>query len=348
MSSVGFWNCRGTRKRIASLYIKDFVKDNGVMFLGLLETKVSFFDRREINSLIGADWDYFQVPLEGLFGGIIVLWRSNVATFKVLETSQQFSIGDLEFFNKGIWRIGSIYASKDAYKRKILWEKLQIYSSKEKSMVIGGDFNCLLNKEDKRGGKRFSYSLGAREMELFLASNDLHEVGCVGPKFTWCNNKIGVDRILERLDRCYLNSTALCTPHRIMVKHLARIASDHCLILLNLFECKSEYKKVIRFEDMWISNPSSSALVKNIWKKKALEVYGQILNLKMKRTLKALFHWNKEKHKNLVQAKESVLREILELQENECNEGTLSDEDNWILKVKVSEFNSILAWINTW
>ncbi|KAL0921287.1 hypothetical protein M5K25_008346 [Dendrobium thyrsiflorum] len=43
---------------------------------------------------------------------------------------------------------------------------------------------------------------GPKEIRVFMNNNDLHEVGFVGPKFTWCNNKCGGGRILERLDRC--------------------------------------------------------------------------------------------------------------------------------------------------
>ncbi|XP_020703147.1 uncharacterized protein LOC110114567 [Dendrobium catenatum] len=348
MSSISFWNCRGAWKKRASLYIKEFVKDNGVLFLALLETKSISFNRSEINTLIGEDWDYSFVPSEGLSGGIVILWKSLYSSFKILETNQQFIIGDLEVFNKCIWRIGFVYANKDVYKRRSLWERLQIYSCNDIPMVIGGDFNCLLNKEDKKGGKRFFYALGSREMDLFLASNDLHEVNRVGPKFTWSNNKSGADKILEHLDHCYLNSMALCSPHRILVKHLARIASDHCPILLNLFESKAEFKKLIRFEDIWISNPASSSLVKKIWEKKSIGDHSQNLNLKMRKTLKALFYWNKENFRIFNSSKDTILGDIQELQKRESIDGFLSEKDSWIRKSKISDYNSTLAKINTW
>ncbi|XP_028552979.1 uncharacterized protein LOC114580244 [Dendrobium catenatum] len=141
---------------------------------------------------------------------------------------------------------------------------------------------------------------------------------------------------------------ALCSPYRILVKHLARLASDHCPILLNLFECKADFKKLIRFEDIWISNPASSALVKKVWMKHTAGDYSQILNLKLRKTLKALFYWNKENNISLLNSKEIILGDILKLQDRECKDGLLSDEDSWLLKSKVSEYNYVLAKINTW
>ncbi|KAI0529247.1 hypothetical protein KFK09_001794 [Dendrobium nobile] len=262
-SSILFWRCRGARKRRASLYLKEVVKKHRVFFIGLLETKISYFDRKDVDHLIGSEWDFVQVPSEGLSGGILVLWKSNITGFQLLKASSHLIIGDLEVQNKGKWRIATIYGNKNVYRRRSLWESLGNYSSKEFNMVIGGDFNYILSKEDKRGGKRFKFPLGPKEMKNFLSNYDFHEIGYVGQKFTWCNNQNGVDRILERLDRCLLNSVALNTPNQFVVRNLARVASDHCPILLNLMKHHAS-KKVLRFEDIWASNKASVAVVKGI------------------------------------------------------------------------------------
>ncbi|XP_020705670.1 uncharacterized protein LOC110116444 [Dendrobium catenatum] len=180
------------------------------------------------------DWDYFLVPAKGLSGGIIVLWKKNMASFKVLESSSQFVVGKLEVLNKGKWKIATLYGSRDTYKRRCLWERLEYHVSKEVPMIVGGDFNCLLSREEKKGGREFVYSLGTKEMKSFITCNDLHEVESIGPMFTWCNNKKGVERILEKLDMCLLNSADMNLSQRMVVRHLARITSDHSPILLNL------------------------------------------------------------------------------------------------------------------
>ncbi|KAI0496277.1 hypothetical protein KFK09_022591 [Dendrobium nobile] len=61
------------------------------------------------------------------------------------------------------------------------------------------------------------------KMNSFMNSFDLHDVGVVGPKYTWCNNKSGCAQIWERLDRCLLNSKSLeALPHAIN-RHVARM-----------------------------------------------------------------------------------------------------------------------------
>ncbi|XP_028548518.1 uncharacterized protein LOC114579019 [Dendrobium catenatum] len=347
MSSFGFWNCRGARKRRASLYLKEIVKGNGILFMGLLETKVTSFYRSDIDKLTGPGWDFFQVPSIGKSSGLLITWNTAMASFSVFESSNQFIIGDIDIKNKGRWRIATIYGSLDAYKRMNLWEKLQLYNSNNIAMVIGGDFNCILNKNDKKGGRKFVYSMSAKEMETFISSKDFHEIRSIGQKITWSNNNSGNNKILESLDRCYLNSVALSSHQHMVVKHLARIASDHCPIILKFQNFKSYTSKVIKCEDVWVNNPATKTIVKKIWSKKTEGDFGQILNKKLKITLKNLFFWSKDKHKSLMEGKESLNKEILELQEKDCNFG-LSEEEYWILKSKVEELNSILARLDTW
>ncbi|KAI0524614.1 hypothetical protein KFK09_003991 [Dendrobium nobile] len=206
---------------------------------------------------------------------------------------------------KGKWRIASIYGNKDVYKRSRIWERLEFYSSKDLPMVLGGDINCILSKEDKMGGKRFLFSLGPKEMKSFLALNDLHEVGYVAPKLTWCNNKKGGDRILERLGRCFLNSAAFNFSHRLVVRHLARVASDHFPVILNLLVLNSTKK----FLD--------------------LKRYG----------LSTRLRWllSKAKHLSIVKKKEDLLKHIEELQSKEANAAKM--DTWWRQRAKVKWLN---------
>ncbi|XP_028548828.1 uncharacterized protein LOC110116497 [Dendrobium catenatum] len=126
----------------------------------------------EVKKTIGDSWNYVMVPSIGLSGGIIVLWNIALADFVVRDLSSQCIIGDLSIFNNGKWRVAAIYGNKDLYKRRELWNKLEVHSNEETPMVIGGDFNCLNSSEDKRGGRKFHFSKGPKEMEAFITNND--------------------------------------------------------------------------------------------------------------------------------------------------------------------------------
>ncbi|XP_020688382.1 uncharacterized protein LOC110103859 [Dendrobium catenatum] len=107
-------------------------------------------------------------------------------------------------------------------------------------------------------------------MAAFMARNDLHDVGIIGPKFTWCNNKSENARILERLDRCLLNSKAL---------NMIQNAVD-----------KLFHTKQIKFEEVWASFPASKGIVLKSWNKPVKGNDMDIINVKCKR--RSEWEWN--------------------------------------------------------
>ncbi|XP_020689603.1 uncharacterized protein LOC110104713 [Dendrobium catenatum] len=236
MASLIFWNCRGAKKKEPSLYLNEIVKDYKGCFIGLVETRISIFDILEVDKVIGREWDFFHHPDEGNSSGIIILWNRNNVSFEFMDHSSQIVIGMLKSPLFGSWMVGTVYANKDYRIRRSLWEMLEKSTKEDIPSIVGGDFNCLLSNDDKRGGKRFLFSKGPQEMKLFMTNNDFHDVCTIGPKYTWCNNKDGNMRIWERLDRCLLNASALKKVPLARVRHLAMIASDHCLIAFKMLE----------------------------------------------------------------------------------------------------------------
>ncbi|XP_020705785.1 uncharacterized protein LOC110116277 [Dendrobium catenatum] len=244
MSTLLFWNCRGARKREAALYLKEVVREQDVCFVGLLETKMTHIGRKEIDYLIGNNWDFFHVPVVGLSGGMVVLWDKRIVSFVVKNTSSQVILEDLLIPSMGMWKIATVYGSRCCNEREELWRQLEDGLKEPIPAIIGGDFNCILSKEEKRGCKRFLFSKGPREMKQFMSKSDFHDVRSIGPKYTWCNNKEGTSQIWERLDRCLLNSIALQRIPTAMTRHLARVASDHSPIAIKL-DGKIQVKGII-------------------------------------------------------------------------------------------------------
>ncbi|XP_020682240.1 uncharacterized protein LOC110099440 [Dendrobium catenatum] len=169
----------------------------------------------------------------------------------------------------------------------------------------------------------------------------------MGPKFTWCNNKSGGARILEKLDRCLINSIALNSIHLAMVKHLSRIASDHCPVLLEIFKPAVVNKIDIRYEEVWATYHGAEAIVEKSWSKFAGLDPASSLNVKFKRTLRSLFYWSKAKFKNLMVLRDRLKEEIQEIQLEEGEFG-ISLEKLQILRFKINELNVTLTRLNTW
>ncbi|XP_020696167.1 uncharacterized protein LOC110109440 [Dendrobium catenatum] len=244
--------------------------------------------------------------------------------------------------------ISTVYASKETMKRRYLWEFFQEASNRDIPFIVKGDFNCILAQEDKKGGRRFKNNQGSLDMLKFMNENDYHEVEFVGPRYTWCYNKSGGERILERLDRCILNSLAINKIQITLVRHLARVALDHCPIVLKMFELVCKGRSGIKFEDAWLSFKTAEYIVSSRWKRPFLGDDMEVLNKKCKRTLKDLFYWSKARLKNFSLEKDKLKAEILVLQEEESRLRWLNEDKLCLLKAKVKELKVVLNYLNTW
>ena len=99
--------------------------------------------------------------------------------------------------------------------------------------LLLGDFNEVLNSEDKFGGRSINLNR-ALDFKECLDTCSLLDLGFSGPKFTWSNLRQVPDLILERIDRSFANPSWRLLYPEASVTHLPRIFSDHCPVLLEL------------------------------------------------------------------------------------------------------------------
>jgi len=88
-------------------------------------------------------------------GKIWYFWRSEWEGINILDTVQQVTIRfkiDSKFF-----LISVVYARCNALERLELWEKLDSIIDRDRwPWIVGGDFNVILNEEEKLGGLPFT------------------------------------------------------------------------------------------------------------------------------------------------------------------------------------------------
>ncbi|XP_020694964.1 uncharacterized protein LOC110108603 [Dendrobium catenatum] len=284
-------------------YLRSLIGSNEVCFVGLIETMIEDNSIIEVDRLIGSDWDFFHFPAMGKSGGLLVLWRRDITQFEVCMTMDQAIIGRSILPNQQKWFVAILYANKNYYTRRLMWNSIGSMISSDIPVIMGGDFNYCLDESEK-GGRRFSYSVGAQEMADFLVDNDLHDLGFVGPRYTWSNNKSGNNKIWVRLDIILMNSEGLRLAPLATVKYLIRLALDHCSLLLNLTPVSPRPgSRWLRFEDIWMTYPITRKLVWKNWTKNDYGQPNEVLNQKCSRTLKVLFFWSRNKLKELGELK---------------------------------------------
>lgn len=127
------------------------------------------------------------------------------------------------------------HADCDSSARRNLWSDLSNVLNPHIPTIILGDFNVILKAEDKLGGNPFQYQEEA-EFQDFIFSNSLIDLGFLGSPYTWCNNRFGTARIYKRLNRGLINPCWQNLNLQTSISHLARVASDHSPLLLELKE----------------------------------------------------------------------------------------------------------------
>ncbi|PKU68636.1 putative mitochondrial protein [Dendrobium catenatum] len=169
-------------------------------------------------------------------------------------------------------------------------------------------------------------------MKEVMNNNDFHDIGFQGPSYTWCNNKEGLARIWERLDRVWLNSKALLEFPNAVVKHLPRISSDHCPVLLQIDIKMQHNKREFKFENLWCSYDAAKGIIAKSWRKNDFGSPNEVLQRKIRRSLKNLYFWSKNKLKELNVKIHELKNEIAQLQECEARDGCLNQNDLLLLR----------------
>ncbi|XP_073116168.1 uncharacterized protein [Elaeis guineensis] len=160
------------------------------------------------------------------------------------------------------WVLGVLYASTSSIHRRDAWTQVQAVQALRLDMPFIGDFNCVLQLEDKRGGKPFQMSKDVQELRAFIDQIGLPDLGFQGPSYTWCNNQMGVAHVWERLDWAFASSGWLDSYPESIIFHLLRFASDYCPLLLIVKSHRLSGPRPFRFEKFWLSNFDVHKIVK--------------------------------------------------------------------------------------
>ncbi|KAG5631132.1 hypothetical protein H5410_002849 [Solanum commersonii] len=97
--------------------------------------------------------------------------------------------------------ISAIYARCTAMERRELWENLEIIAENNNlSWLVGGDFNVIMNEEEKLGGFPFT-QVESLDFAQCVNNCTITKLKDKGSKFTWWNGRIEYACIFKRLDR---------------------------------------------------------------------------------------------------------------------------------------------------
>ncbi|XP_070054198.1 uncharacterized protein [Nicotiana tomentosiformis] len=221
------------------------------------------------------------------------MWPGNNQTSVISVDEQQITIKIQNGVKNSNMFVTAVYAKCNANERKDLWSSLEgTHMVIDGPWFIGGDFNIILDLDEKRGGRphRMYKNL---DFSSCMDNCEVKDLGYVGPKFTWCNNWDPRRRIWKRFDRIFPNDLWCQLLQNNIVKHLPRIGSDHRPLLLSCHNRNNNGIKYFRFLDFWTEQPTFMNLVEEVW---ATSICGNALwklQQKLKMLSKRLTQWFK-------------------------------------------------------
>lgn len=108
-----------------------------------------------------------------------------------------------------------------------------------------------------------------REFCDTLSHCQLHDLGYIGARFTWCNMRQGGDFVKERLDRALAtNEWNEDYPVRV-VEVLANRSSDHNPLFIKFskpLKRNRHWHRKFRFEAAWNGMEKPTTIIQQVWR----------------------------------------------------------------------------------
>ncbi|CDY24720.1 BnaC04g13250D [Brassica napus] len=221
--SILSWNGRGAGSTETVQELQEIRRKYFPDFLFLMETKQKLSYMEGLKKDLGYD-DLVTVEPEGLSGGLAVMWKKNFKV-EILVCDKRIvdckvGMGSLSFF------LTCVYGDPVVARRRVVWDRLMVLAvTRDEAWVLVGDFNELLNNEEKSGGAvRVESSFW--DFWHMTSSCKLRELRSFGNSLSWAGWR---DRVWVqcRLDRSFGNDEWYNLFPRSQVEYMDMLSSDH-------------------------------------------------------------------------------------------------------------------------
>ena len=310
--NVADWNVRGLNDQARKDTVHAFLSDTPCHIACLQETKLDFIDQQTAAYIGGFKLRSFaHKPAVGTRGGILLLWNEDQVSVTNVHIgsfliSAQITIRECSTS----FLLTTVYGpSVDTDKGAFLAEIIATAPNNDQKWLILGDFNLILQAEDKNNDK-----LNLRLMGQFrraLNTCHLKEIKLQNRKFTWSNER--ENPTLERLDRAFCNPSWDLTFESHVLHALSSSLSDHCPLLLSN-QSGPRKPATFRFETFWTKMPGFQETVLQAWSAPSSHTQPvHVINHKLKTTALSLRSWSRGLFSNCKLQLSMALEVILQL-----------------------------------
>ncbi|GAV73178.1 Exo_endo_phos domain-containing protein [Cephalotus follicularis] len=187
----------------------------------------------------------FSVAANRRLGGLALLWVEDLdLIIKSYSLSHIDSVIKLIGRNS-YWRLTGVYGGPETQLRHETWSLLYSLSNQcDLPWLCMGDFNEIISMAEREGGRYIT------EFRETLDACRLRDPGFHGCPYTWSNGREGENRIRSRLDRGASTVVWLSIFPTAVVTHQVSGVSDHCPILISLYDHVNQIKNQEELQDL--------------------------------------------------------------------------------------------------
>ena len=310
MDSILSWNVRGMNAPNKQEDILLFLQKHRVGMIGFLETKVQNSNIDAVMHRVCPNWTWIHNATTEERGRIILSWHPRKYRVKVIYISDQIIHGEATHLPTGRrFFISFIYGRNLVEQRLPLWESLRtISNSINDPWCVMGDFNSILNQEDRIGGTIVTESETKDFAECILYCG-LQEFSFEGAFYTW-NNK----HIWSKFDRALHNNLWYAQLDFTHVHFISQGLSDHSPIHVSFPKClKPKYS--FQFCDMWAKDKDFKGLVRSSMSQPQKGSDQGHLQQVLKRLVYPLKQLSRSKYADIYEQQQKARDQLMQIQQ---------------------------------
>jgi hypothetical protein len=243
------------------------VKERRPNFVFLMETLRSKQYMERIRIKLHFD-NMFVLDSVRRSGGIALFWKEEdkLEIYNYFRRHIHVVVKNRE--GQDFWKLTGFYGHPDCNKRVESWAVLRHLSFLQPvPWIYVGDFNEIVDQAKKEGSliRRDSQMVSFHEALEFCHLGDL---GFIGPRFTWCNQRMDHTFTKEILDWAVANPKWCAIFPKMSVLVLPARASDHNpLVVWFLWRNHegSSYRRGFKYEAWWENDAECTNVINSSW-----------------------------------------------------------------------------------
>jgi hypothetical protein len=267
------WNCQGIGNPKTARALFKLIATNSPDLIFLMESKL-LCTNNVFLSRINCNYKVHQVECStaggGRAGGLLMLWDPCTVDCSIINANLNY-IDVHSNHNNILWRATGLYGYPQTQNKLLTCKLIEELAgdSQNPNWLLFGDFNIILNNEEKLGGNAIDQNIISTFRDTINVCN-LQDLGYNGEIFTWINRQDDQRHTKARLDRFFASEGWIHSfPHH-KNSHLVRYSSDHCPLLLEFSPnppCrkKQNQKKIHKYEIIWTQHEDHISTVKRAW-----------------------------------------------------------------------------------